>query len=987
MHGERFDRPTKTTARIMDGHSTYARSYSSTSLSPVKRFREKFNSVIDSIREFHNVSNGTTVHIEPYPLPLKPRTNQRRQEEKQEQQLERTSKMEEDNYIDINDDEESPHVQLEVQNNGVSDENQILNSESESQSQNSLSQFLTFIQLKSNIMKPKVKKKGKWIKNSSIFQYRRHNSAYVQKRIRAFASTICLLFTTVPKLLWRFSLERKRIEIFIGVSLFLNMLIESLYPCVPRYNTTLAIFCFLLLPSTEKKNHRQQQSKQTRSFCLLFTLLLVISFLLDIDWIYSENYPSSSSIPFTDSSNIMMTADDFYDHNDNDNFYLFENNNSDKDLYKVQEKISLEIQYLRTWYLVTTCLFINILLKIYMIHSIWKTNPKGKLMKKRLWWNIHVCFPPLLLLMPSFLAGCCFINYCRRIFSSRNRNEKEARYPKDIQHNMTLRIHAILWVQFICASSLGLIGMIMHISRISQFQLPIESFFLRAYPYYIPPSLEVIVFWKTATSFTIFFVLLKLLCVGGWRRIVDWCCCCCITNINNDESSNENENENEKRDISVMNMVLGVRNNNHRETKGSMDLENMRRQQRQRLKLNKKHIIYATALKLTDLILGCILWIAIYDKSILATTTGITGEDFSMNNKKSKRIILSLLTVIQYITEIHVTLLLITVFVWHRILVYQTKNKSENNNHEEDYNDNDSFEDVSLGSSSLDASESAEEESLNLSNNNGTNYDLSNQVQKNQNAFEKRLINATSDSERSHFASLPPTIFSSSLSNQHNNSLLRGATAQNRSPARNLIRQHHYLARDNTKEKDDGENDVIMLDISVACTPQEFYEQWNKKKSKDFAQAKFSCDCRAVEGRIVQVPMMRDFHEYLEMYRYYVIASGVVSHNGDINDKRVDDEKEVRVNNTMTTKMKLYVVAQYEGIQCYMEFLYDLNSQLLEISFKSPNRYEGNKEGSSSPDNSESNKIAFFVKHLVQYPLGKIFDELITLRKCPRDSH
>jgi len=93
-----------------------------------------------------------------------------------------------------------------------------------------------------------------------------------------------------------------------------------------------------------------------------------------------------------------------------------------------------------------------------------------------------------------------------------------------------------------------------------------------------------------------------------------------------------------------------------------------------------------------------------------------------------------------------------------------------------------------------------------------------------------------------------------------------------------------------------------FLDRAVACTPQEFSQEWDELH----VGGEFAC-------RTSNVPLMVEIMEHLAANDFFVIASGIVEEG----------------------TMKFFVLGQAQGIRCYIEMSFDTAESVLSVVLKS----------------------------------------------------
>ena len=93
-----------------------------------------------------------------------------------------------------------------------------------------------------------------------------------------------------------------------------------------------------------------------------------------------------------------------------------------------------------------------------------------------------------------------------------------------------------------------------------------------------------------------------------------------------------------------------------------------------------------------------------------------------------------------------------------------------------------------------------------------------------------------------------------------------------------------------------------FLDRAVACTPQEFSEEWDELD----VGGEFAC-------KTSNVPLMVEIMEHLAVNNFFVIASGIVEEG----------------------TMKFFVLGQAQGIRCYIEMSFDTGESILNVVLKS----------------------------------------------------
>ena len=126
---------------------------------------------------------------------------------------------------------------------------------------------------------------------------------------------------------------------------------------------------------------------------------------------------------------------------------------------------------------------------------------------------------------------------------------------------------------------------------------------------------------------------------------------------------------------------------------------------------------------------------------------------------------------------------------------------------------------------------------------------------------------------------------------QFSQSLFERRMTKAESPAKDIIRMNQNRVSGSTP----------TLDLSVACEPDEFSDQWESLPLG-----------LQIHSRAMKAPLMREFHEHFGFYRINIIASGVVG-NG---------------------VMKFFLIAQYRGSRCLMELKFDPTKMDLHIQFK-----------------------------------------------------
>ena len=160
-------------------------------------------------------------------------------------------------------------------------------------------------------------------------------------------------------------------------------------------------------------------------------------------------------------------------------------------------------------------------------------------------------------------------------------------------------------------------------------------------------------------------------------------------------------------------------------------------------------------------------------------------------------------------------------------------------------------------------------------------YDLSTDIQTSQNMFEMRLIKAET-------------------------------------PVKNFIRINQNSGM------------TTSLDLSVACGPEEFSQEWDSLSLGYH-----------LKQNVEKLPLLKELHDHFEQNRIFIIASGVIGEG----------------------IMKLFLIAQHEGSRCLMELEFDPSNKNLAILFKAHNH----------------EKIRFFQECL---QLSIIFGDVIEENEC-----
>ena len=88
----------------------------------------------------------------------------------------------------------------------------------------------------------------------------------------------------------------------------------------------------------------------------------------------------------------------------------------------------------------------------------------------------------------------------------------------------------------------------------------------------------------------------------------------------------------------------------------------------------------------------------------------------------------------------------------------------------------------------------------------------------------------------------------------------------------------------------------------MACTPQEFSEEWEELE----VGGEFAC-------KTSNVPLMVEIMEHLALNNFFVIASGMIEEG----------------------IMKFFTLAQAQGVRCYIEMTFDTSKSALSVVLKS----------------------------------------------------
>ena len=330
--------------------------------------------------------------------------------------------------------------------------------------------------------------------------------------------------------------------------------------------------------------------------------------------------------------------------------------------------------------------------------------------------------------------------------------------------------------------------------------------------------------------------------------------------------------------------------------------------------IDEEYITSMRATKLFDLMMGLWVWIGL----------GWALRLSSFRAPKPVRVILSLALVVQILSDILVPLLFIVIGWFARVDGYRRRRRVRMDGGGADGLDYESSSEDESGSSSSSSSSSASSSSEDDSSS-GSEEDSSGSEDDNSDNNGNPSARASASADRYKLATAGSAAGDQRL--EHETYYAEDGSAYYYDPNTGQSyddngyydehgQYHYYNGADESRyfsaaatyrgaahdsNELEGDQAGKRLDRAVACTPQEFSEEWDALRESHG----FSC-------RTENTPLMAEIMALLTSNNFFVIASGVL--NDGI--------------------MTLYVLGQYEGSRCLMELKFDTSCSVLTAKLK-----------------------------------------------------